>query len=371
MATYIVKPGDTLESIAKQFSVPVESIIQDNHLFANNKLSEGQSLIILEEKPYIEVNGYAYPSIDVDALNASLPYLTYVSVFSYNYDENGYLLTINDQKVLDMVSKSEVKPLLTITNIKPGDNFSSQWAHMLFTSETMQANLLKNLLELLTEKNYYGVNVDFELVLPEDKDLYNAFLTKVANLVHEHNMIMTTAVMSKVRADQPGIYYGGTDYNFHGEIADLVMIMTYGWGYSSGKPTAIAPVNEVKRVLDYAVTAIPPEKILMGIPTYGYDWEIPYIKGTNAKSLSFAEAGELAKKYNSVINYDTKFEVPYFNYTAGGQSHQVWFEDVRSLDAKLKLVSEYNLGGISYWNLDRFFTTVWKAQEKYYNVKKI
>ena len=177
MATYIVKSGDTLNSIAQKFSVPVNTIIQDNHLFANEKLLPGQSLIILEEKPYIEVNGYAYPNIDSDILYASFPYLTYISVFSYNYDENGYLLTINDQNVLDMTLKTAVKPLLTITNIKPGDNFSSEWAHKLFTSETMQANLLKNLLEQITNKNYYGVNVDFELVLPEDKDLYNTFLT--------------------------------------------------------------------------------------------------------------------------------------------------------------------------------------------------
>ena len=371
MATYIVKSGDTLNSIAQKFSVPVNTIIQDNHLFANEKLLPGQSLIILEEKPYIEVNGYAYPNIDSDILYASFPYLTYISVFSYNYDENGYLLTINDQNVLDMTLKTAVKPLLTITNIKPGDNFSSEWAHKLFTSETMQANLLKNLLEQITNKNYYGVNVDFELVLPEDKDLYNTFLTKVANLMHEHNKIMTTAIMPKVRENQPGIYYGGTDYNFHGQIADKVIIMTYGWGYSNGEPTAIAPVNEIKRVLDYAVTTMPPSKILMGIPTYGYDWQIPYQKGTSAKSLSFADALELAKKYNSPINYNETFQVPYFNYTKDNQAHQVWFEDVRSLEAKLKLVNDYKLGGISYWNLERFFTSTWKIQEKYYNVKKI
>jgi spore germination protein len=65
--------------------------------------------------------------------------------------------------------------------------------------------------------------------------------------------------------------YQGHDYPVHGALVDHVIIMTYDGGYTFGPPMAVAPLNEVVKVLNYAVTAIPREKIFMGIPNYGYD----------------------------------------------------------------------------------------------------
>ena len=371
MAVYIVKDGDTLESIASKFAVPISNIVQNNHLFADEKLTKGQSLIINDDRYYIDVNGYAYTNINKDTLNSSLPYLTYLSVFNYRYDERGYLISINDTPLIESALKQNVVPLLVLTNIGPSGSFEGAWAHKLLTDDNMQANLLNRILEVLTEKNYGGINVDFEFVYAEDKEKYNNFLQKIADLVHEQDKIMSTAIAPKVRDNQEGISYEGIDYKFHGKVDDKVIIMTYGWGYATSEPKAISPINQLKRVLDYAVTEIPAEKILLGIPNYGYDWLIPHEKGNVAKSIALSDAEALARKLNSPIYYDEIVQTPYFRYNLNGENHEVWFEDVRSLQAKFDLVRVYNLGGISYWSLMNFFTQNFKTLEENYKTNKI
>ena len=133
---------------------------------------------------------------------------------------------------------------------------------------------------------------------------------------------------------------------------------------------AVAPIPQVRQVLDYAVTEIPPGKILLGIPNYGYDWPLPFRQGeTRARSLSNQEAVALAVRYGAEIQYDETAQSPFFYYTAeDGLSHMVWFEDGRSMEAKLLLVSEYGFLGAGYWNLMRPFAQGWTVLDGLYEV---
>ena len=118
---------------------------------------------------------------------------------------------------------------------------------------------------------------------------------------------------------------------------------------------AVAPMPQVRRVLDYALTEIPREKIFLGVPTYGYDWPIPYEQGrTKAVSVSPNEALRLARQYGAEISYDERAQAPYFRYTApNGMAHEVWFEDARASLAKFALAQESGLQGVGLWNLMR------------------
>ena len=142
---------------------------------------------------------------------------------------------------------------------------------------------------------------------------------------------------------------------------DAVLLMTYEWGYTAGPPMAVAPLPNVRRVLDYAVTEIPPEKIFLGVPNYGYDWPLPFVQGTTrAQSISNQRAIELAREYNVAIQYDENAQSPFFHYTdSGGAVHEVWFEDARSLEAKLRLIAEYGFQGAGFWNVMRPFSQTW------------
>lgn len=120
---------------------------------------------------------------------------------------------------------------------------------------------------------------------------------------------------------------------------------------------AVAPLPSVRRVLDYALTEIPPGKIFLGIPNYGYDWPLPYEKGvTEAVTMGNLGSVQLAVSTGSEILFNEYSKSPYFYYTdIYGTEHVVWFEDVRSLYSKYSLVKENELRGCGYWNLMRPF----------------
>ena len=133
---------------------------------------------------------------------------------------------------------------------------------------------------------------------------------------------------------------------------------------------AVAPLPNVRRVVEYALTEIPAEKIWLGIPNYGYDWRLPYQQGvTRATSISNQYAVSLAGRYGAEIQFDTTAQTPWFRYTdENGTQHEVWFEDARSILAKLNLISEYNLSGAGYWNMMRPFPQNWQILGSMYRI---
>lgn len=123
---------------------------------------------------------------------------------------------------------------------------------------------------------------------------------------------------------------------------------------------AVAPINKVHEVVDYAVTRISPSKIDLGIPNYGYDWTLPYVKGSSkAQVIGNLEAVQIAIEAGVPIQFDELSMSPFFQYEKDGQRHEVWFEDVRSYRAKFALLPAYNLRGMGYWQIMRFFRPNW------------
>lgn len=123
---------------------------------------------------------------------------------------------------------------------------------------------------------------------------------------------------------------------------------------------AVAPIHKVRQVLDYAVTEIPAEKICMGIPNYAYDWPLPFERDvTRASTIGNVEAVEIADRNGAQIRFDETAMSPFFRYDLNGVEHEVWFEDVRSIDVKLRTAKEYGFIGVGYWNLMRPFRANW------------
>jgi spore germination protein len=147
--------------------------------------------------------------------------------------------------------------------------------------------------------------------------------------------------------------------------------MTYEWGYLYGPPMAVAPYNEVKRVISYAVTEIDSKKILMGMPNYAYDWTLPYREGRPAEILSINKSISRAAQKGAVIEFNETSKAPFYRYTQGGNEHIVWTENARSTAARLQLVSDYNLGGVSYWTVNQFYAQNWRVLESLYNIRKV
>lgn len=373
---YTVRPGDTLYSIAASYGVALSVILENNPSIRTPEgLYIGQTVMIPFYQPNfgpIEINGYAYPNINRETLRKTLPYLTYLTIFSYGITPDGVLVEIDDEELIGLARAAGVAPLMLLTAMTPDGRFSSENASILLNSVALQEKLLDQIVEVLTQKQYYGIDLDFEYVPPTDREAYVAFIGRMADRLNPLGFTVTVALAPKTSSNQRGLLYEAHDYAGIGAAANAVLLMTYEWGYAYGPPMAVSPLPNVKQVIDYAVTEIPPDKIFMGVPNYGYDWTLPFTEGSRAQSLSNTRAVELAARYGSVIQYDTRSQSPYFYYyDANARQHVVWFEDARSIEAKVKLAHSYPLAGLGYWNIMNFFPQNWLVVDAYYEIQKV
>lgn len=371
---HVIEEGQTMYSLSREFDVPLDELLAANPDVNPIALRVGEVVNIpisdeTQRRPAV-VNGYAYPNITDSALSCSLPFLTYLSPFSYSVTPEGDIIAPPDERLIARALNSSVMPLMVVTNINEG-SFSTEVLSQILSVPSSRERLISSILAELELKGYYGVNLDMEYISPEDKESYNAFLLELSERLHSAGYILITAVAPKYRADQPGILYESHDYRVQGEAADYVIIMTYEWGYTYSAPMSVQPINEVRKVLTYATSEIPSEKILMGMPNYGYDWELPYMRGTAASSIGFTAALETAVKHNSEILYDETSQTPYFYYTENGVRHVIWFDDAKSIDAKLRLVEEFDLAGVSYWTINRCFIPNWEIVQNLFEVIKL
>ena len=376
--SYTVRRGDTLWSIARNFGTSPETIARLNNIENPNALQPGMVLRIPQRSQnygYIEVNGYIEPSTaakETATIREVGQYLTYLSPFSYQARADGSLAPIDDTAVLAEARRHRIAPLLVVTNFG-GGTFDTQLADTILTNESLQDTLIGNIITVLRMKGYYGVNIDFERISPENRQNYNNFLRKLVTALHPLGYVVSTALAPKTSDAQTGAWYGAHDYAAHGEIVDFVIIMTYEWGWSGGPPYAVAPVDLVEEVIKYAVSVIPSRKIMMGMPLYGYDWTLPFVPGGKwAKRVSPQDAIRLAAEHGATIRFDAQTQSPTFRYRdTGGVEHEVWFEDARSVHAKLLLVNKYDLRGVSYWLLGLSFPQNWVVLSDMYNIVKV
>lgn len=374
---YQVQPGDTIFSISQQLNIPENVLLQNNPQLATLEyIYPGQTLVISYKKnPLGEylINGYAYPFINRDLLNQTVPFLTYLSIFSYGFSPDGTLYPPKDEELILAANSQGTAPILVLTPLDEKGRFSNELVSQMLNNPTAREKLINELLTVMSEKGYYGVDIDFEYVLPENKETFINFISQVKEAMSAAGYKVFVALAPKTSATQEGLLYESHDYKRIGEIADYVLLMTYEWGYTYGPPMAVAPLNKVKEVLDYAITEIPPEKIIMGVPNYGYDWSLPFLRGDDkARSLGNQEAAQMAMDLRAGILYDDVAQSPYFYYTdQDGREHVVWFEDARSIDAKLRTASEYGFAGIGYWNLMRPFIQNWMLASNLYDIEKV
>ena len=369
---HTVQPGQTLDSIARQYGVPLRQLYRNNyHLGGNPAIQPGQMLVIAyQDRPIsaTHTNGYAYPFITRALLSAELPYMSYLTPFTYGITASGGLLPLADEMLLSEAARLGTVPLMHLSTLTETDNFSSERAVQVLTDLPLQAALIDQIVATITEKGYQGLDVDFEYIPGAQRENYAAFIRTLRERLAPMGLPVIVALAPKTYAQQPGLLYEAHDYALLGAAADFVLLMTYEWGYTAGPPMAVSPLPNVRQVLDYAVTEIPREKIYLGISNYGYDWPLPFRQGvTRARSISNQEAIELALRYGAEIQFDQTAQSPWFNYTAG-TPHVVWFEDARSMSAKLRLIDEYGLSGAGCWNLMRPYPQGWAVLNALYQV---
>lgn len=246
MEIYVVRDGDNVDEIARQFQIPVEQLIYDNQIDYPYRLAVGQALLIVDRsapgngapgssaRPPLEMNGYAYPFINRQVLLDTLPYLTDLSIFSHGFTAEGDLVSpqADEQWMIEESREYRVRPLLVLTPMGEDGHFNNNLVSVLVRDMDVQQNLIRQLWAEVQAKGYEGVDVDFEYVLAEDRVPFAEFVGRLRQVLNLYGYRVTAALAPKTSRDQKGLLYEGIDYRLLGEAANQVMLMTYEWGYT-------------------------------------------------------------------------------------------------------------------------------------------
>lgn len=291
-----------------------------------------------------------------DSLSAYYGSLDTVATFQYSVDANGNLKEDVDTSAMQKLAREKgIKVLALIHNISPGGNFNRGIAQSILSSKEMRGRFINNVLRLLKEKGYAGVNLDLENVDPWDRENLSSLLKEMSAVLAPEGYLTTISVPAETEDNPRHGWSGAFDYAAIGRYADAVMIMTYDEHYVSGWPGPVASIGWVEDVVRYAASVIPPSKIRLGMATYGYDWPEGAAGG---RSLATVDAQARAARYGAKIQWDDQAQVPYFRYNG----RIVYFENADSASHKFELVTRYGLGGIAIWRLGyeepAFWTTV-------------
>jgi len=285
---------------------------------------------------------------------------------------------------------------------------SGELNHRLLTDEDLRAQVVDELVDYVVQEDYDGLDLDLEGVLASDRAAYTNFVARLTAALHAHQKQLTLALPAKTTDTTSG-WSGAYDYAALGRLADLVTIMAYAYHGSWGEPGAIAPYDWVAQVAAFATAQIPPEKVLLGLAFYGYDWNTT---AGGARSLGAPQAALLSAQYGVPLELDPATRSETFRYrTPTGetpsfpsappfpsheivhraapdcpvpsapppttptprplpapdamQDHEVWLEGSASVAARLSLVDSYGAAGVATWRLGHEDAGMWEVMGRW------
>ncbi len=300
-----------------------------------------------------------YPG-DPTSYGSLLPnkdFLDGIAIFSHPVSKDGRVLGETSERAMKVAKAGDIQTLALVHNLVQG-GFDDKRAHALLQSYNSRAKAISDIVGILENQGYDGVNIDLENVNPRDRDSLTAFMNELRARLKPRGYLVTMSVPAKTQDHAGQSWVGAFDYYALGKACDYLMLMTYDEHSHVSGSGPVASFPWVERVIKYAITQIPRHKVLMGVPAYGYDWNLA-TKRTVA--LSYTQVMNRANRMGIDPSWDSNARSPYFKYVENGAHHEVWFESPHSLKPKLELVEKYDIGGIAIWKLGYEDSHYWKA----------
>ncbi len=278
----------------------------------------------------------------------------------YKTNSAGEVISYDNAEDTNIINFAQSNSILVIPLINNyiNDSWDADTISNIINNPSLKATHINNIVNKVTSLGYDGIDIDYENLNASDRDAYSSFIEDLSTSLHTQGKLLYVAVHAKT--SEPGSWNGpqAQDWTVIGNHADKVRIMCYDYHWSTSDPGAIAPYNWVDQVITFALTKISQSKIVMGTPAYGYDWI-----GSSGTSLMYEEISNLASNYNAPQRWDGTTFCPWFTYTKDNINHEVWFEDAQSLQYKLNLVNNHNIGGIAIWRLGGEDSQIWNVIE--------
>ncbi|MBP1755147.1 MAG: hypothetical protein H6Q59_1545 [Firmicutes bacterium] len=373
--THIIQEGDTLSGIADNYGVTLKQLLRNNPYLSNREfIYPGETIVISyqdDKNMKLSTNGYAYPFIDREILKKTLPFLTYLTIFSYTVTAEGEIYDIDDNEIIQIAKQYGVAPIMMLTAATQDPTEEINVTHNVLMSREKQDQFIENVLSILKIKDYYGVNITTPYIFPQDLDVYVDFIVNFSDRIKSEGFKVFNTISLSVFDIITSTKFIGLDYVRLGQAVDGVMLMTFEWGNVMGISTGSLAFDSVKNYLSYMAEQIPPEKTIIGGPILGYIWERPYIPGVSkGLVITNSAAVELAGDVGATIQYDDTTKASFFQYISV-KEYIVRFRDARSVDAYVKLVPEFGFNGIGMWNIMSYFPQMWLVINSQYEIEEI
>ena len=262
----------------------------------------------------------------------------------FHFDADGDIYGQASPEVEQFARAHNIKLVPIVDN----GEFDPDVAHGMLIDGSLQTHALDSLQSLLSDGTFAGINIDFENIYDDDRVPFDAFMSNVYARLHPLGKLVTIALPAKTNED-PGFGYP-FDYAGLAPNFDLAVIMTYDDHYAGGQAGAVAPLDWVGDVINYATKFIPANKLLLGLPFYGYDWDVT--DGGWASAIGYSDIQQTVFDHGGSVYMDPQSHTPVYTYTDPyGSTHQIWFEDSTSLSYKLTLAENKGLAGWGAWRV--------------------
>lgn len=297
--------------------------------------------------------------------------ITILGPSAYSVDEDGVVWGSVDDRVLELARKHDVDVMPLVVN--PG--FDQDLLHELLGDSAARHRAVETLVRECERHGYRGFQIDFENLHVDDRRAFTRFYRKAAEALHEADCEISAAVVHRYeRYPGPTKYHkwlfenwrGGYDLEALAKAGDFLSVMTYAQHTRRTPPGPQAGTPWVKKVVEYFLERVPPEKLSLGIPLGSQHWYTrheadlqPEKARSYSESVSYRRALGLAERHGARIQWSEKHEVPYAFYANGGTYEWVFLEDARSFAAKLEVVRQHDLRGFSAWVIGREDPAIW------------
>ncbi len=284
-----------------------------------------------------------------------------LAIFEVAIQNNGTLLGRPSRRLVNEAHALGCKVILVVSNLTAEGKFSTALIGRLMRDQAFANLVWQNIRKILVEYQCDGVNLDLEKATPADRALFTKLVRDWSARFRGANYLVSIDVPAKTSDDPLSEWRGSFEYKPIGQAVDDVIIMTYEEHWAASEPGSVASIPWVTKVLDYAIANIPPQKIYMGIPMYGYDWP----ENGSGRVIGYQRARDLARRYGAPLQWDTVQHSTYFRYEINGVRHTVYFEDPRSLSEKLDLALRKGIRGVALWEMNLSYPGFWAVLQTY------
>ncbi|HHX11322.1 MAG TPA: LysM peptidoglycan-binding domain-containing protein [Clostridiales bacterium] len=370
--TYTIRPGDTLEGIAERNGISLMQLIRNNpFLYDREYLSPGESLVIeYDTMKDIEVNGYSSSFISQDTLNRALPYLTYISIYNYQFKSNSRIESFGDDtEIIRDAKRYSTIPLLMISALSPIGEVDITYLYEVLLDNDLNNALINEVLDLVRSKGYMGVNLLISLITDYNQHLYLNVIQKLSDVLKKEGYIFMVTISPDYSFSEKLDYYSIS------LLVDRIIFLQNIWLKKNQPPAPISNISIIKPFIENVINEVSPEFVSLGKPLIGYDWIVPFIEGSVANLMSLNSTILVADEQDAVILFDEESQTPYFEYTlpsiGSSDNHKVWFVDARSINALDKVVIEHDLKGTGIWNITSYNQQLFSMTNATYNIIKL